>query len=146
MAKGDDTYSVGYGKPPKGTRFAKGQSGNRKGRPKSSRNLDTIVNKIGRQRVRVTGTSGSRSISKLEATVMQLTNQAASGDLRAIRELLHLQRLCEESERATVPSPLLQERDKTVMDSIIKRVRQAEDTPSIAATDAAETEPSGKEE
>jgi hypothetical protein len=31
-------YEVGYGKPPKASRFAPGQSGNRRGRPKGARN------------------------------------------------------------------------------------------------------------
>jgi len=31
-------YDVGYGKPPKGGQFQKGQSGNPRGRPKGSRN------------------------------------------------------------------------------------------------------------
>lgn len=30
-------YEVGYGKPPKRTRFKKGQSGNPKGRPKGAK-------------------------------------------------------------------------------------------------------------
>jgi hypothetical protein len=32
-------YKVGYGKPPKATRFKPGKSGNAKGRPQGSRNL-----------------------------------------------------------------------------------------------------------
>ena len=38
-----DDKEVGYGKPPKATRFKKGQSGNPKGRPKGSRNFSTDV-------------------------------------------------------------------------------------------------------
>lgn len=135
------SYEVGYGKPPKATRFVKGQRGNPKGRPKGSKNLNTIVDKIGRQRVTVTGNGSSRSISKLEATVIQLTNQAASGDLRAIRELLHLHKLVAESRQVDLPSPLAHERDKMVMDNIVKRIRQVEETESSAAPDAALTEP-----
>jgi len=141
VAHDNGNYEVGYGKPPKGTRFAKGHAGNRNGRPKGSKNLDTIVDKIGRQRVKVTGSRGSRSISKLEATVTQLTNKAASGDLRAIRELLHLYRLLEESRQVALPLPLEHERDKAVMDSIVKRIRQTDETESSAVTDAALTEP-----
>jgi hypothetical protein len=35
---GHPDYEVGYSKPPKASRFARGQSGNRKGRPKGARN------------------------------------------------------------------------------------------------------------
>jgi len=36
-----DEQPVGYGNPPKESRFKKGQSGNRRGRPKGSKNLKT---------------------------------------------------------------------------------------------------------
>ena len=34
-------YEIGYGKPPKQTRFKPGQSGNPRGRPSGTRNLRT---------------------------------------------------------------------------------------------------------
>jgi hypothetical protein len=40
---GDD-YEVGYGKPPEHTRFKKGQSGNRRGRPKRPRECEDLQN------------------------------------------------------------------------------------------------------
>ena len=36
-----DEQPVGYGNPPKESRFKKGQSGNQRGRPKGSKNLKT---------------------------------------------------------------------------------------------------------
>ena len=44
-AKADDNYEVGYKKPPKSSQFKKGKSGNPKGRPKKSKNLNTLLNK-----------------------------------------------------------------------------------------------------
>jgi hypothetical protein len=36
-----DDYEVGYKRPPRNTRFCKGQTGNPHGRPKGARNIKT---------------------------------------------------------------------------------------------------------
>ena len=41
-----DEYEVGYGKPPKHTRFRKGQSGNLRGRPKGAPNVQTEMKRL----------------------------------------------------------------------------------------------------
>lgn len=43
----------GYKQPPKSTRFKPGQSGNKRGRPKGSRNLKTDLNKLMTKRIAV---------------------------------------------------------------------------------------------
>jgi hypothetical protein len=83
--KGD--YEIGYGKPPKHTQYAKGQSGNRNGRPKGSFNLVARFMKVMNERIKVTKNGRPCSISKFDATITQMVNKAASGDMRAIREL-----------------------------------------------------------
>jgi hypothetical protein len=82
----DHDEEVGYGKPPKKTRFKKGQSGNPKGRPKGAKNLATIVADVCQERVRVKGENGrTYYLVMMEAIMKQLTNQAARGDMKATR-------------------------------------------------------------
>ncbi len=59
-----DEYAVGYGKPPKGSRFKKGRSGNPKGRPKTHRNFKTDFTTALKAPVRVTEDGKARTISK----------------------------------------------------------------------------------
>jgi hypothetical protein len=129
------SYAVGYRKPPRETQFTKGQSGNPRGRPKGSQNVATFLQKAARQRVKVTINGGSRFVTKLEAAVTQLSNQAASGDPRAIRDLLYLYRLYEEPAEAVRAEAGPQEVDKLVMESIRKRILQSEEMSSAKGTD-----------
>jgi hypothetical protein len=136
MANRDDSYEIGYGKPPRQTRFAKGQSGNPKGRPKGSLNLATILARVGRERVAVKGKKGVRMITKLEAAITQLSNQAASGQLRAIREFLQWTRTMEDAEQFSSAFRLPHEREEAVMASMVKRIRESEPLKSEDETDA----------
>jgi hypothetical protein len=122
MSKHDHPYEVGYRKPPKSGKFVKGQSGNPKGRPKGSKNLATIVLRESRQPVRVNGPGGSRSVTKLEATVMQLGNKAAQGDLRSQREFISLVRTSEDATSPSVSPLTSHEIDQKVMQNFLKRI------------------------
>ena len=79
---------IGYGKPPRHTRFKKGQSGNPTGRPKGTPNFATALEQALNEQVVVNEGGQRRTVSKLEATVAQLVNKAAMGDLRATKQLL----------------------------------------------------------
>ena len=93
-------YQVGYGKPPRHTQFAKGQSGNPRGRPLASKSLATLVSEALNERVIVAEDGGRRKISKREAIIKQLVNRSAKADLRAIKILLDIVR---EIESQTAP-------------------------------------------
>ena len=79
---------VGRGYPPKHTQFQKGQSGNKKGRPKGSKNLSTYLMEAARDQVSATVGGRTRTISKLQATTMQLATKAAGGDQAAMGRFL----------------------------------------------------------
>jgi phosphosulfolactate phosphohydrolase-like enzyme len=86
MSQSDDPDDkVGYGRPPRATRFQKGRSGNPNGRPKGSKNLASIFAKAARETVIVTSNGRRHQKSKLEVIAAQQTNKAAGGDLAAAK-------------------------------------------------------------
>jgi hypothetical protein len=87
----DESYVVGYGKPPEHTQFKTGTSGNPKGRPKGSKNFNTIFESAFNAKLEVTGVNGrKRKITKMEVTAAQLINNAVKGDLKAIKMVMAL--------------------------------------------------------
>ena len=122
MAEENAPYEVGYGKPPSEGRFQKGRSGNPKGRPKGSKNLATIVLKESRQKVRINSSRGTRTVTKAEATVMQVANKSIQGDLRAARDFIDLIGRSEESAISGTGSLQIGELDRQVMESLRRRM------------------------
>jgi hypothetical protein len=139
MPEQDAPYEVGYGKPPKFGRFVNGQSGNPKGRPKGSKNLATVVLRESRKRVRLNGPGGSRSVTKLEAAVMQIGNQAAQGELRAARELFSLVQRSEDAVSSETAPLSPHEIDQRVIESIRRRMESMK-TGTATASETAPTE------
>ncbi len=131
MPEFDPSYEVGYGKPPRGGQFAKGRSGNPKGRPKGSKNLASVILRESRQPVKITGPRGSRTVTKLEATVMQVGNKAAQGDLRAAREFIPMVGRAEEAVCAESTPVTVHELDQKVMQSLLRRMRTAETSTAV---------------
>lgn len=114
-------YEVGYRKPPKVTRFQKGQSGNAKGRPKGTRNFATVLNTELNARITVTENGVRKTISKREATVKQVVNKAAAGNLPAVKMLLDQER---HSETDMAPPTLGQRALSASDDLVLKNLRQ----------------------
>jgi Family of unknown function (DUF5681) len=107
----DSDYMVGYGKPPRHTRFKKGHSGNLKGRPQGAKNSATLLNEALSEPVIVTENGRRKTISKKQAILKQIVNKAASGDHRSIQLLLLnqiplIEARLESSRSATVEAPL----------------------------------------
>ena len=95
-------YEIGYGRPPHHTRFQKGRSANPKGRPGGAKNLSTVLSEALNERVIIAENGGRRKISKRQAIIKQIVNQAAKGDWRAAKLLFDI---LQEIERRTEPEP-----------------------------------------
>src|SRR5215831_15175287 len=83
-------YQVGYGKPPKASRFKPGQSGNPKGRPKGSANLASDLSAELGEPITVREGGQARHITKQRALIKSLMAKALQGDVRATTALLAL--------------------------------------------------------
>jgi hypothetical protein len=86
----DQGYKVGYGRPPLESRFKPGTSGNKKGRPKGSRNTKSIVEEVINSPVTVRENGKARKTTKLRAVIEATTLSAMKGDIRAVNALVAL--------------------------------------------------------
>jgi len=119
---------VGYGKPPEATRFKKGVSGNPKGRPRGSLNVAVVFVKTLREKVVINEHGQRKTVTKLEAALKQLVNKAASGNLRAVDQLVELASDAEDKQNATgMQNPVIGELDHEVIDGILKRFKEGEE-------------------
>jgi hypothetical protein len=116
---------IGYGKPPTGTRFQPGQSGNPAGRPKGALNVATIVSRVLRERVVVIENGQRKSITKLEASLKQIVNKGAAGDFRAADRSVELAKSAEEElNKMFKTTGSLDELDSSVFKSILKKIKK----------------------
>ena len=115
-------YDVGYGKPPRHSRFQKGQSGNPRGRPSGSKNLSTLLSEALNEPVIVTENGKRRKISKRQAVITQLVNQSAKGDFRAAKILLDILNDIEARTEPQTPENSIGLADEKVIEQLKARL------------------------
>lgn len=86
-------YEVGYGKPPKSTRFKKGKSGNPRGRPKNSKkneNLDFWATFLAESNKTIgISQDGEKVFLKLkDALIRKMYSEALKGNMTAAKTLM----------------------------------------------------------
>jgi len=132
---------VGYRKPPKGTRFRKGESGNPRGRPKGARNLKTdLVEELNE---RICAREGERTvtISKQRAILKSLVARTMKGDARAGATLLNtIFRVLDPTGEVAEPAAPLSAEEREVLAAVESRFLLA----PVANRDPEISDPGGK--
>ena len=123
-------YDVGFGKPPKHSRFKKGKSGNPRGRPKGSRNFSSDVKETLEEPIRVTHHGKARTVSTQHAALMRLREKALSGDRHALDRLIELARVYNDEEMAEAAAKLDATDAEILKDYEAKVLRQGRVAPN----------------
>lgn len=124
-------YEVGYGRPPKDTRFQPGQSGNPRGRSKATNNLKTDLTEELRETIDVREGNRSSRVSKQRALVKTLVARTLKGDSRAAGHLFSLiMRLTDTGEGASEVGDELSADEAEILRDFEERVRRS----AIAST------------
>ena len=123
----EDEYEVGYGKPPKATRFLPGQSGNPKGRPKGAKNLTTDLMEELSELVPVREGDKLRRLPKQRALVKAAVAKAISGNMSAAKTIFELLLRQSADDHAGSDKQPLSRDERNVLDRYID---QATSSPS----------------
>jgi len=98
---GQGDYEVGYGRPPRHTRFRKGQSGNPRGRPKGARGFYIELSEELAEKITIQERGRARTVTKQRAVIKRAMEQALQGNPRALAMLLsYAQKAPERSDEA----------------------------------------------
>lgn len=84
-------YTIGFGRPPQSTQWKKGESGNRKGRPKGRKNQATIYSEVMNRLITIHEDGKVKKITVHEAIIRRLAADAVKGGIKAIAMALSAQ-------------------------------------------------------
>ena len=143
MPESKRDYKIGYGKPPRGRPFQKGQSGNPRG-PRR-KDMSSLLIAALNEPVYATIDGKRRKITKRQAIITQMVNESASANLRATKMLFDMMKEVEQKAGAAAPPEptKLTATDREVVELFVARLRrqiaaEAAETAEAAAPAAAE--------
>jgi hypothetical protein len=118
---------VGFCRPPVGSQFKPGQSGNPRGRPKGSKGIDQVLRQALERRV-PDPRGGRRTVRMLDIIVDGIVLSAARRDPRMLRLLLTLIDRYGPSEPQRVDFNELREGDRQILEEFIASITTTDQT------------------
>lgn len=112
----------GYGRPPMETRFAKGRSGNPRGRPKGSKSFSTILTSALNEKITINQNGRSQRVSKFEVIARQLVNKSAGADWAAVRLLMGAYQLFSDEGGGAASLGAFEESDRKILQLLKARL------------------------
>jgi hypothetical protein len=126
----EEDHIARYQRPPRRGQFKPGESGNRQGRPKGSKNIRTYVNKHLSKKVPIIEGGKPRKAPWAEAIAIQLINQAAKGEPKGLAAVISLTREFDAAVGDRRPNVLPRAADRAVLEDIVARIRAADPAPA----------------
>jgi hypothetical protein len=112
----------GYKRPPKGTRFKSGESGNPNGRPQGARGLKTDLDAVLRKRITIREDGELRHVSRQMALLLSLYEKAVHGDTKAAAQITALvTKLDAPDTQQTSEPPIVFDNDRAIVEAFLRR-------------------------
>lgn len=122
-------YVVGYGRPPKETRFKPGQSGNPKGRKRKPKSVQAQMHSVLSKKINITEGGRTRRLTLQEVMLRNIANKAAKGDLRAANFVLGLINSDAAAQSDTIDEAKLSAEDQALFEQMMTELTTQEDPP-----------------
>lgn len=117
----EKTPNVGYMNPPEHTQFKKGKSGNPRGRPRKREDLNTVLHRVLKRKVRVK--DNDQKLPIRDALIWKLRELALNGDKQA---MALQRRIIEESGIADPNTDSPEEKKKRLLRNIKRMTAKME--------------------
>jgi Family of unknown function (DUF5681) len=143
----DESDKVGYGQPPKATRFKPGQSGNRKGRgqknaqARAQHSVQSVTADIMdelQETITIAENGRERKVTKQKAFVAALVALAIKGDVRAINAVVAFARHAVTGPHEWAPDDDAGLEDLQILESFVERERKRRERLEVAPEAIAE--------
>jgi len=117
----NDDDEIGFKRPPKGTRFKPGRSGNPNGRPRGRKNLTTDLAALMTKRIPIRKDGELRHVTGQEALLLRLFEKAVGGDLKASAQIFAMVMKTDNQDLAEPAPQAVTDKDREIIKDFLRR-------------------------